>query len=137
MQPQSVKQFIRYPNGVRCRAFEPADGRDETTATPGGICFPTTQSLDAGTLVEVRLGTPQGEERVMARVAWSRPEDDRYLTGARLLDDADACKARLAAQLCLIDAYRREACACGRDLDEDTAASEWIARYAHQVPAIT
>ena len=64
-------------------------------------------------------------------------EDDAFLAAGRLLDDADACRARLAAQLCLIDAYHRDQRAGGRDLDEETAALEWISRYAHQVPSIT
>jgi len=138
MQPESVRKFIRYPDSVR---VQPPPGESRagaaTRATHGGICFATRESLDAGTVVQLSLGTPAGEERLLAKVAWSQPGDGEFLTGARLLDDGDACRARLAAQLCLIDAYRRTERAGGRDLDEETAAGEWIARYAHQVPAIS
>ena len=70
------------------------------------------------------------------RVAWCRPEGVEFLAGACLLDEHDACRARMVAQLCHIDLYRRQELASGRELDEETAASEWIARYAHQVPQI-
>lgn len=138
MQPKCVKSFIRYPNGVRVHPdLDPARCCDGARETPGGICFTTPGPLAAGETVQVSLDTPHGSEDVVVKVAWSEAEDGVWLTGGRLVGDDDACRARLAAQLCLIDAYRRSQCACGRDMDEETAAREWITRYAHQVPALT
>lgn len=138
MQPECVKTFIRYPNGVRIHldAVTSVSG-DEARETPGGICFTTREPLSPGQTIQVSLDTPRGTENVTVKVAWSDAENGAWLTGGRLMGDADACRARLAAQLCLIDAYRRKECAGGRELDEDTAAMEWISRYAHQVPALT
>ena len=87
--------------------------------------------------MRLSLAAPHGVERFLVRVAWCRPEGVEFLAGACMLDDADACRARLVAQLCHIDLYRRQEMANGRELDEETAAGEWIARFAHQVPAIT
>jgi hypothetical protein len=136
MQPQCVKSFIRYPNGVRVRQ-QPCSDRGGDGETSGGICFVTPTHVAPGNTIHVSLDTPRGAEELTVRVVWCEAEGGAWLIAARLLDDADACRARLAAQLCLIDAYRRTQRQQGRDLDEDTAAMEWISRYAHEVPELT
>ena len=131
--------FIRYPGQVPVH-YRPCHVEGEgkgLTTTPGGICFPCGEPLAPGSLVRLSLAAPHGVERFLVRVAWCRPEGVEFLAGACMLDDADACRARLVAQLCHIDLYRRQEMANGRELDEETAAGEWIARFAHQVPAIT
>lgn len=131
--------FIRYPARVpvRYRPCHVNGGRRDLKSTPGGLCFPCDEPIEPGSTVQLSLAAPRGVERFMVRIAWCRPEGDGFLAGACLLDDADACRARLVAQLCHIDGYRRQELANGRELDEETAAGEWIARFAHQVPAIT
>lgn len=145
-KPEFVRAFIRYPSdvpvevepceAVNGRAHPSVSGIGSARPTPGGICFPFEQRLEAGALVHVTVRAPRGAEEFTVKVAWTLREGLRYLTGARLLDEHDACRARLVAQLCLIDAYRRTEQAGGRELDEDTAAREWIARHAHEVPVI-
>jgi len=136
---RSTTAFIRYPAPVpvRYRACSVEGDGCDPQATPGGICFPCSEPMEADSLVQLSLAAPHGVERFVVRIAWCHPEGEAFLIGARMLNDADACRARLVAQLCHIDAYRRLELVNGRELDEDTAASEWIARYAHQVPAIT
>ena len=131
--------FLRYPGQVPlryqpCRPAQPPG--EERRPTPGGICFPCGEYIEPGTPVRLSLAAPHGIEHFTVRVAWCRPEGVEFLAGACLLGEADACRARMVAQLCHIDLYRRSEIANGRDLDEETAASEWIARYAHQVPQI-
>jgi hypothetical protein len=130
--------FLRYPGEVPMR-YQPCrpSGDGICAGTAGGICFPCGEPLAPGTLVHLSLAAPHGVERFTVRIAWCRPEGVEFLAGASLLGEDDACRARMVAQLCHIDLYRRQELASGRDLDEDTAASEWIARYAHQVPAIS
>jgi len=137
MPTEKPAAFIRYPSHVpvHCRPHREAlNGHD---VTPGGICFASGEPFAPGVLVKLSLGAPHGVEHFTAKVAWSKPRGTEYVTGACLLDDADACRARMVAQLCHIDAYRRREQAQGRLLDDDAAASEWIERYAHEVPAIT
>jgi hypothetical protein len=131
--------FIRYPGQVpvRYRPYRVNGDGGKVQPTPGGICFPCGEPLEPGALVELSLAAPHGVEHFVVEIAWCRPDGVEFLAGARMLDDADACRARLVAQLCHIDLYRRQELAKGRELDADRAASEWIARYAHQVPAIT
>jgi hypothetical protein len=138
MQPQCVESFIRYPNGVRVHGA--VRRREQVARAPvraGGICFSTSRRLPAGQTVQLSLDTPGGAQDITVTVAWSQVENGAWLTAARIAGDGDACRARLAAQLCLIDAYRRTERARGRDLDEETAAREWIARYAHEVPSLS
>ena len=131
--------FPRYPGQVPlryqpCRPATP--GSLPASVTPGGICFPCGEYIEPGTAVQVSLAAPHGLEEFTVRVAWCRPEGVEFLAGAFLLDENDACRARMVAQLCHIDLYRRQEQASGREMDAETAASEWIARYAHQVPQI-
>ena len=137
MQPDKPAAFIRYPSHVPVRCRPSTQRVNGHRPTPGGICFASGEPLEPGALLDLSLGAPHGVENFTVKVAWSQAQGTEFLTGACLLDDADACRARLVAQLCHIDAYRRRELAQGREIDNDTAASEWIQRYAHEVPAIT
>lgn len=138
---EQAPAFIRYPCDVpvryrRCRQAKRRNGH-ANGVTPGGICFASGEPLEPGATLKLSLGAPHGVEHFTVRVAWCRPEGVEFLAGACLLDEGDACRARMLAQVCHIEAYLRRQRADGRDLDRDTAASEWITRYAHQVPTIT
>ena len=130
--------FLRYPGEVPMR-YQPCrpNGSVHCAGTAGGICFPCGEPIEPGTVVDLSLRAPHGVERFTVRVAWCRPDGVEFLAGACLLGEDDACRARMVAQICHIDLYRRREQASGRELDEDTAASEWIARFAHQVPSIS
>ena len=73
-----------------------------------------------------------------ARVAWCRPRRDGggYEVGVSFLDAEDVFRARMVAQVCYIEDYRRSiARAEGRELSSEEAAGEWIAKYAHNFRA--
>ena len=101
----------------------------------GGLAFVSTRCPKAGEILQLRIATVEPAFEAAARVAWCRPEDDRYLVGVEFLDSSDAFRSRMVQQVCSIENYRQEIEEQeGRALDTSEAASEWITKYAGRFP---
>ena len=141
MPQHHVQAYLRFPGEVSVHTERPPLPHESLgTDTSGGICFVSPNALQPNDVIEATLRSVQGNERFALKVRWCRPKgfgDQQFLVGACLMNDADACRARMLTQISHIDAYRRSQRSSGRVLDADTAASEWIERHAHQVPAIS
>ena len=136
-EQQHVKAYLHFPGAVLVHTHRgPLAHEGQGTDTSGGICFVNPTALQPGDVIEATLSTVQGNERFALKVRWCRPKGDQFLVGACLMNDADACRVRMLTQICHIDAYRRRQRKTGRELDADTAASEWIERHARQIPDI-
>jgi len=60
-----------------------------------------------------------------------------YELGLRFISAEDAFAARMVEQLCHIERYRHELAEKeGRVIDAETAAAEWIAKFARHFPRI-
>ena len=77
----------------------------------------------------------------LALIVWhvlrgrARRDGAGYEVGVSFLDPEDVFRARMVAQVCFIEDYRRSiARAEGRELSSEEAAGEWIAKYAHKFP---
>ena len=71
----------------------------------------------------------------MNHTQFNRRDGAGYEVGVSFLDAEDVFRARMVAQVCYIEDYRRSiARAEGRELSSEEAAGEWIARYAHKFP---
>lgn len=71
-------------------------------------------------------------------VVWCRRVDACYELGIQFSSEADAFAARMVEQLCYIERYRNEVLAReGRVIDSQTAASEWISKFAASFPHIS
>ena len=123
-----MRQFIRHPLDV------PIEIRTDHRGPAAAL---QTQDISLGGLAvhsEVHV-EPAFEAR--ARVAWCRPCRDGagHEVGISFLDPEDVFRARMVAQVCYIEDYRRSiARAEGRELSSEEAAGEWIAKYAHKFP---
>ena len=141
MPQQHVQAYLRFPGDVLVHTQRrPLAHESLGTDSSGGICFVSPTALQPNDVIEATLRTVQGNERFALKVRWCRPKGvtgEQFLIGACLMNDADACRVRMLTQISHIDAYRRQQSRHGRLLDADAAASEWIERHAHRVPAIS
>ena len=139
-----MRQFIRHPLDVpveirtdRCGAATALQTQDISL---GGLAVHSDEPVETGSLIEVRIAYVDPVFEARARVAWCRPRRDGrgWEVGVSFLDAEDVFRARMVAQVCFIEDYRRSiARAEGRELSAEEAAGEWIAKYAHKFPGAT
>ena len=136
-----MRQFIRHPLDVPVEIrTEPrgAAGAFQThDISLGGLAVHSEVPVAPGSLIEVRIAYVEPVFEARARVAWCRPRRDGagHEIGVSFLEAEDVFRARMVAQVCYIEDYRRTiARAEGREVSAEEAAGEWIAKYAHRFP---
>ena len=136
-----MRQFIRHPLDVpvEIRTDQPgvASSFQTQDISLGGLAVHSDAPVAPGALIEVRIAYVEPAFEARARVAWCRPRRDGpgHEVGVSFLDPEDVFRARMVAQVCYIEDYRRSiARAEGRELSSEEAAGEWIAKYAHKFP---
>ena len=136
-----MRQFIRHPLDVPIEIRTDLGGSAAAFHTQdislGGLAVHSEVPVETGMLIEVRIAHVEPAFEARARVAWCRPRRGGagYEVGVSFLDAEDVFRARMVAQVCYIEDYRRSvARAEGRELSSEEAAGEWIARYGHKFP---
>lgn len=101
----------------------------------GGLAFLSTVCPAVGEILRIRIPTVEPVFEARARVAWCRPEREKFLVGVQFLDPQAAYRSRMVQQVCSIENYRKEVQEReGRVLTSQEAAAEWITRYAGRFP---
>jgi len=136
-----MRQYIRHPLDVaieiRTDHLGPAAAMHTQDISLGGLAVHSDVPVEPGALIEVRIPHVQPAFEARARVAWCRPQrgGSGHELGVSFLDPEDVFRARMVAQVCYIEDYRRSvARAEGRQLSSEEAACEWIAKYASKFP---
>ncbi|WP_374673191.1 PilZ domain-containing protein [Ideonella sp.] len=135
-----MRQFIRHAIDVPVRVgFTPGEtpGAYHThDIGEGGLAFRCSCAVPAGRDIDVCIDSVDPPFRAQAQVAWCRPHVvSGYELGVRFLDAEDAFRARMVAQVCAIEDYRRSVRRTeGRELGAEEAAAEWIERHAADFP---
>lgn len=135
------RQYIRHPSNIPI-TYSTITGMQEThekhllhNISLGGVCFETSEYLERGTLIVIRIALVQSIFEESAIVAWSRKMNDHYEVGVQFQDKDSRFRARMVEQLCHIEQYRRNVFVQeGRSLSGEDAAREWITKYAAQFP---
>jgi hypothetical protein len=101
----------------------------------GGLAFVSTVCPVVGEILRIRIPIVEPVFEGRARVAWCRPESEKFLVGVQFLDATAAFQSRMVQQVCSIENYRKEILEReGRLLTAHDAAAEWIAKYAGRFP---
>ncbi len=135
-----MRQFIRHPLDVpiEIRTAQLGTAAFQTQdISLGGLAVHSEVPVEPGSLIEVRIAYVEPAFEARARVAWCRPcrEGGGHEVGVSFLEAEDVFRARMVAQVCYIEDYRRSiARAEGRELSSEEAAGEWIAKFAHKFP---
>jgi c-di-GMP-binding flagellar brake protein YcgR len=133
-----VRVYVRHPSEfpVELRAPDGAAPRRERLRdlSAGGLCCRSGVALSQGDLVRIRIPIGEASFEADGRVAWCRPHEDAYRVGIEFTAVTEAFRARAVEQVCHIERYHRLQRAGGRDVSEEQAAVEWIARYAAHFP---
>ncbi|MDX1453253.1 MAG: PilZ domain-containing protein [Oleiphilaceae bacterium] len=137
-----MRAYIRHPADVPIE-FSPLredDGERSLVQdiSLGGLSFSSSQRLQVGSLVKIRIPIVDPPFEAEARVIWCLSRPDRYEAGIEFTSSQDAYTARMVEQICHIEHYRMWVKEVeGRDLDGEHAAVEWIDKYAKDFPNIS
>lgn len=101
----------------------------------GGLAFRCDRAFEPGSMLSIRVPFVNPPFEVEARVAWCATRHGHFETGAEFLNSDNAFMARMVEQVCQIENYKKEVFqAEGRILSPNEAATEWISKYATQIP---
>ena len=107
-----MRQFIRHPLDVpiEIRTAQLGTAAMHTQdISLGGLAVHLDAPVEPGSLIEVRIAYVEPAFEARARVAWCRPRRDGagHEVGVSFLDPEDVFRARMVAQICYIEDYRR------------------------------
>lgn len=136
--PETMRRYIRHPSELPIRyrlggaPGERALGLKDFGR--GGLCFKAEQAVPAGSAIAIEIPVKEPPFRADGVVAWCR-EGDVCEVGVCFSGDDTLFTLRMVEQICYIEHYRRQVWENqGRRLSSESAAREWIARYAHRFP---
>ena len=139
MAETPTREFIRHtvdvPLEIRALPNQPSETKQSVNVSHGGLAFTVDKCMDIDQVIQLRISTVDPPFEAHARVAWCRPEGDKFLVGVQFLDASDAFESRMVQQVCAIENYRKEVQEKeGRTLDSHEAAAEWIKKFAGRFP---
>jgi hypothetical protein len=136
------RSYLRHPSEMPllllCESHPQGGLRRIHNVSLGGLACRSEASLSVGTRVIVQIPVVAPPFEARGEVVWCRRVDACYELGIQFSSEADAFAARMVEQLCYIERYRNEVLAReGRVIDSQTAASEWISKFAASFPHIS
>lgn len=130
------RKFYRHPIRVpiQLTKTEPSAAVSRTeNLSQGGLCFYWPDFIPLGTHLELAIPMEHQLFKMNARVAHCRKDDavGLFKTGVYFEDETSHFRAKLAEQVIQIRSYREKMSFLrGRELSEEDAAAQWIARNA-------
>lgn len=135
-----LRKFIRHPSCVPIEiAVEAASGRERPQSgsgrslnvSAGGLAFQLRQPVALGSRLTISMPEVWPNYCASGRVVWCREVQAGYEAGVEFQEANEAFKARMVAQFCQIEDYRRAVLENeGRELSSEAAAREWIMLFA-------
>lgn len=136
---RSKREYIRHPIDIPIHIEssrpEISQGVRLNNVSTGGLAFRTPKYIEAGQTIRIHIDVVHPSFEVDALVQWCHAIEDDFEIGVKFADIEDAFRVRMVEQVCHIEQYRQEVWRKEkRHLSGETAAAEWIERFAHQFP---
>ncbi len=134
--------FIRHPSGFpleyKRRRFWERQAISEVENPKIGIIFESSEYIKPGEIIDITIPLKNKLESFTGRVILVKNIGDEYEIGLWLLYQEDASRARIVEQLCHIELYMQEKKyrEGPYNINPDRVASEWITKYASEVPSL-
>ena len=136
-----MRQFVRHPSDIPVdvrviAAPDSSHGQMENVSLTG-LCCRVDEPVEPGSHIEFAVPSLSEDYTGEGVVMWCQPSSRCFQLGIRFASEEHAYRARMVEQLCQIEAYRRQVARReGRQIDGETAAMEWIGRYAEDFQRI-
>ena len=141
----TIRKYIRHPVDVPIQVTPDwvEDEHDETldqtitNVSLGGLAFVSPKPLQVLDRVQVCIPFLERDNTLVGNVVWCDRSGNGYEIGIEFEKSRDVFRLRMIEQICHIEHYRKEILLQeGRELTTQEAASEWIAKYASDFPAL-
>ena len=139
----NLRSYIRHPSDIPI-SIDSIDSQARqlrqqlSNVSQGGLAFESTNSMEAGSIIRLRISLVQPEFIMEGVVTHCDKEEDHYIIGVKFVRPDDQYVARMVEQICHIEHYRKEvALREGRKLSAEQAANEWIEKFAASFPQWT
>lgn len=134
-----MRGYIRHPLGYPIQhTFIDSDAQRKNylrNVSEGGLCFQSDTYIAPGQLIQIKIPNGQSPFESTCLVTWCNTLKDSFEVGVTFEDKNKEFAMRLIEQACYIEEYRKEVFSQqGRQLSEEEAAKEWIAKYAGVFP---
>lgn len=101
----------------------------------GGLACYSRLPHTCGEIVSITIPCTHPPFEVVGRVVWCVVLAGGFDLGVQFMHQDDAFAARMVEQICHIERYRQEMLEHhGREMDSETAAREWIEKFAADFP---
>ena len=141
-----MRKFIRHPSciPIQIAIDEGGAGAAEadshvpsevnmTNVSAGGLAFTLLHPVSNGARITISMPEVWPDYSATGTVVWCREAASGFEAGVQFPEPDESFKARMVAQFCQIEDYRREMREReGRSLSSEEAAREWIVRYAEE-----
>jgi len=133
-----MRTFPRYstdiPINIVGDGVAPELNRQLYNVSYGGLACHSDEPFKLGNLVTVRISKVDPPFEVEGIVVWCDPlEEGGYEVAIQFNEGRAAFSARMVAQICQIENYKKEILESeGRELSGDEAALEWVTKNAHK-----
>ena len=108
-----------------------------TNVSLGGLAFVSSKPFEVLERVQICIPFLEKDNTLVGNVVWCERSGGGYEIGIEFEKSRDVFRLRMIEQICHIEHYRKEVrLQEGRELTTQEAASEWIAKYASNFPAL-
>ena len=138
-----MRNFIRHASDIPIMVH--VESRDTPivekaiNVSNGGILFLSDIAIDIGSYVSINMPDICTTITLQGEVVWCKKENpsQQYNIGIQFNNDTETFNARMVEQICYIESYKKYILEKeGRELSSDSAANEWIDKYADKFPDI-
>ena len=132
-----MRKFIRHPAAIPIDiAVDEQAGAAPVSLeniSAGGLAFKLLKPVAVGCQLSISMPQIWPDYCATGTVVWCHESDCGYEAGVQFAQSNEAFKARMVAQFCQIEDYRRDINHSeGRRLSSEEAAREWIVQYAEE-----
>lgn len=136
------RSFMRHPTSIPITCHKTGHGAVPSSVLRdvsfGGLAFVSEEPYEPGDLVDISFPSLRNKPTIHGQIVWTRVVgkngNTRYVDGMRFRDERSHFRARLVEQISHIESYREVQQRLGRDIDIETAAREWVGKYAERFP---
>lgn len=134
------RQYIRHPVTIPIHVSSEQVHEEEQhqirDISEGGLCFVCANNFNSGDKVQITISICHPEFNAQGIVRWCKKNGNDYLIGVVFIDCEETIYSlRMVEQVCHIEEYRQKLSKkTGKEISSETAAMEWIQKYASEFP---
>lgn len=135
MSNRSPLNYIQHPANIPLILTPASADALPQPPLPLGLICNSSQAFTTNSSVQISCPQLSSDIQCQGRIVWCRRQASGYQVAVAFFTPDELYRIRMLEQLCHIDHYRRDCKAQGAPLSRETAALEWIDKFAAHFPS--